>query len=225
MPESQDVELTSGASVRLTRDEGGTWRIGETEVVENGDRYALNDSEFILEYADGHWRRALYTVRTVAGHTDAIDGGLATSARLVGPLAVGFDALGNAYIGDCSDRRVRKVDAVTGRISPYAGTGNWGFSEDGDFAHSVAVQSCFLAVGRSDPLYVADGSRVRRIDTAGAGTTVAGTDAYGYAGDGGLATEAQLDPVTGVAADASGRLYVSGGHRIRRIDTAGISSG
>ena len=128
-------------------------------------------------------------------------------------------------IGDCSDRRVRKVDAVTGRISPYVGTGNWGFSEDGEFAHSVAVQSCFLAVGQSDHLYVAEGSRVvRRIDTTGAITTVAGTDAYGYAGDGGQATEAQLDSVTGVAADAAGNLYVAdfGNHRVRKIDAAGI---
>ena len=97
MPESQDVELTSGASVRLTRDEGGAWRVGETEVVENGYRYAFDDSDFILEFTGGRWRRALYTIRTVAGHTDAIDGGLATSARLLGPLAVGFDALSNAY--------------------------------------------------------------------------------------------------------------------------------
>ena len=221
VPKSQNVELSAGAVVCLTRDEAGTWRIGETEVAENGHRYVHDGREYILEFADGQWRRALYTIRTVAGHHDVVDGIQATSARLFGPRAVAFDTLGNAYIGDCSNRRVRKVDAVSGEISTYAGTGNWGFSEDMGSATDAAVRSCALTVDGADNVYVADGSRVRRIDVAGRITTIAGTEEYGYAGDRGQATEAQLDFVAGVAVDATGNLYVSGGQRIRRIDSAG----
>ena len=88
-----------------------------------------------------------------------------------------------------------------------------------EFPNDVAV----------DPLgnvYIADGDshRVRRVDTDGTITTVAGTGKVGYGGDGGPADEALLWGPNGVAVDRAGNLYISdnGNHRIRRVDGSGI---
>src|SRR5690348_16500614 len=70
-------------------------------------------------------------------------------------------------------------------------------------------------------LYVADAGAhvVREVSSAGAVSIVAGTGVQGFAGDGGLATAAQLDSPMGLAVDASGNLYISDTHnqRIRKI--------
>jgi sugar lactone lactonase YvrE len=68
------------------------------------------------------------------------------------------------------------------------------------------------------------GSTIRKIDSQGKITTVAGSDTAGFAGDGGPATAAQLSKPNGIAFDAQGNLYFAdcGNHRVRKIDTAGI---
>ena len=75
-------------------------------------------------------------------------------------------------------------------------------------------------------VYIADrsNSRIRRIDTDGMITTIAGTGARGYGGDGGPAVGADLNWPFGVALDRTGNLYIadSNNHRIRRVDTAGV---
>ena len=73
------------------------------------------------------------TVTTVAGNGTACtnptaspacgDGGLATGANLGGPMALAFDALGNLYIAEYWNNRVRRVDAVTHTITTVAGNG------------------------------------------------------------------------------------------------------
>ena len=65
---------------------------------------------------------------------------------------------------------------------------------------------------------------MRRIDTAGVITTIAGTGEDGFSGDGGPATEAALSYPAGVATDGAGNVYVAGNHRVRRIDSAGVIS-
>jgi hypothetical protein len=193
-------------------------------VVENSYRHPGDGREYLLGFADGQWSRALYTIRTVAGSDKVVDETSASTARLFSPCDIAFDGLGNAYIGDSGNRRVRKIDAVSGLITTYAGTGNWAFSEDGGLAAETAMYVCSLAVDAQSNVYVADGYRVRRIDTAGTVTTYAGTGELGYAGDGGPATEAQLGEIAAIAADGAGNVYVadSGNHRVRRIDSAGM---
>ena len=223
LPLSQSIELGGGTRITLTRDEAGTWRSG-TQVVENSYRHPGDGREYLLGFADGQWSRALYTIRTVAGSDKVVDETSASTARLFSPCDIAFDGLGNAYIGDSGNRRVRKIDAVSGLITTYAGTGNWAFSEDGGLAAETAMYVCSLAVDAQSNVYVADGYRVRRIDTAGTVTTYAGTGELGYAGDGGPATEAQLGEIAAIAADGAGNVYVadSGNHLVRRIDPAGV---
>ena len=168
-------------------------------------------------------------INTVAGTGERRyggDGGPATSAQLGRPQGVAVDSSGNLYIAANYNRRVRRVDAA-GVINTVAGTGQWGHSGDGGPATSAQLRSPHgVAVDGLGNLYIADtySSCVRRVDTAGVITTVAGTGEWGYSGDGGPATNAQLQRPRGVAVDGLGNLYIadSDNHCVRRVDTAGV---
>jgi DNA-binding CsgD family transcriptional regulator/sugar lactone lactonase YvrE len=169
------------------------------------------------------------SVTTVAGTGESGfggDGGAATDALLSGPegLALGRD--GDLYLADTGNHRIRVVTAASGRIRTVAGSGNSsGFSGDG--AAATAARLSFpraLALDVAGNLYVADSgnNRIRRVDTSGTITTVAGTGTQGFSGDGGAARAADLDTPFGLAIDAAGNLYVadSGNNRIRVLKFA-----
>jgi sugar lactone lactonase YvrE len=82
-----------------------------------------------------------------------------------------------------------------------------------------------VAVDSGGVLYIGDrgNQRVRRVDTDGIITTLAGTGTPGFSGDGERATDAQLREPYGLAVDNSGALYIAdwGNHRVRRVDTDG----
>lgn len=153
------------------------------------------------------------------------DGGPASHARLNFPSAIAVDSQGNLYIADTRNHRVRKVDASTGIIETVAGTGRAGYGGDGGPAVSAALnEPCALVVDHRDRLFVADQSnnRVRMIDLAtGVITTVAGTGASGYSGEG-PAIEAALAGPSGLAVDREGALYIADtfNGRIRMVDLA-----
>ena len=90
-------------------------------------------------------------INTVAG--DSIggyggDGGPATSAKLNNPMSVRLDVLGNMYIADYGNARIRKVDVSTGIITTIAGDGSWFFNGDGILAISARLINC-TATGSS----------------------------------------------------------------------------
>jgi sugar lactone lactonase YvrE len=140
---------------------------------------------------------------------------------------VAVDAAGNLFIADTDNQRVRRVDAVTGTITTVAGTGVVGFGV-GDGGPAAAAPLTYphgVAVDAAGNLFIADtgNSRVRRVDAAtGVITTVAGTGAFGFGGDGGPATGASLDKPYGVAVDAAGNLFIAdtSNHRVRKVDAA-----
>jgi sugar lactone lactonase YvrE len=154
-------------------------------------------------------------------------------AELNLPSSAKFDSLGNMFIGDEGNRRVRRVDAGTQLIDTIIGTGAAGFFGDDGPGTSAMLN---LPVGQSaqpagkvcvDPtdawLYVADtdNHRVRRLDLqSGTITTVAGNGTAAYAGDGGAATAASLSSPVDVDCDAAGNLYICDrdNHAIRRVD-------
>ena len=152
------------------------------------------------------------------------DGGLAVEARMywLGPLA--SDAAGNVYVADRYNYRIRKIDP-NGLISTWAGTGEEGYSGDGGAATGAQLEwTCELVADAVGNVYVAarNSYRIRKIDTAGRISTIAGTGERGTTGDGGPAARAQLrDPCRGIAADDRGNVYVSSGDRIRKIDDSG----
>ena len=172
-------------------------------------------------------------VTTIAGKGfagDSGDGGPATEASLNTPHGVAVDNRGHVFIADSPNHRIRKVDLATGVITTVAGTGQEGFSGDGVPAAAAKLnRPRFLIVAPDGSLLIADTAnyRVRRVNPAGIITTIAGSGAPGYSGDGGPATAARLDDPRGLALDAAGNLYVSNAEgspvpTVRRIDPAGI---
>jgi sugar lactone lactonase YvrE len=152
------------------------------------------------------------------------DGGETASEFRPGGLAV--DAIGNLYIADPVGHRVMKMD-TSGFISTIAGSGIAGDGGDGGPAIDAELNTpSFVAVGGNGEVYISEtvGDRVRKIDNDGIITTVAGSGAVGYGGDGGPATGADLGQPYGLAADAGGNLYIAdpNNFRVRRVDDRGI---
>jgi len=151
------------------------------------------------------------------------DGGAATSAELNAPNDVAVDSAGNIYIADTLNDRIRKVTVSTGIITTVAGNGAGGYSGDGGSATSAEIfQPDGLAVDSAGNIYIADtfNYRVRKVTkSTGIISTVAGDGTYGYSGDGGLATSAELGEPTDVAVDAAGNIYIAdpGFARIRKV--------
>src|SRR5262249_12834388 len=136
------------------------------------------------------------------------------------------------------NNRIRKVDR-DGLISTVVGTGAvvgqpGNFAGDGGPATQAHLQlPTDIVFDAEGNLYVSDGAnnRIRKVDTKGIITTVAGTGEAGFSGDGGLATQAMLDagahdgiPPGALALDADGNLYFAdgGNFRVRKVDKQGI---
>jgi len=167
------------------------------------------------------------TIQVVAGNGVrgySGDYGPATAAMLRFPTGVVVDAVGDIYIADQSDHRIRKVIASTGVIRTIAGDGFNGYSGDGEKASSAELNyPTGVALDPDGNLYIADyfNCRVRKIDAStGIITTVAGNGTCNYSGDGGLATSAALKGPTGVAVDSAGNLYIAdpASNCIRKVD-------
>jgi sugar lactone lactonase YvrE len=154
------------------------------------------------------------------------DGGPATEAQLRGPYDVAVDAAGNLLIVEEDSHRVRKV-SPDGIITTVAGTGKAGFSGDAGPAKEARLDSPHgVAVDAAGNLFIADtqNHRVRKVDTNGIITTVAGSAQPGFGGDGGPATAAQLDSPDGLAVDTAGNLFIADlfNHRVRKVNPEGI---
>jgi sugar lactone lactonase YvrE len=168
-------------------------------------------------------------IGTVAGNggaTYAGDGGPATNAGLYYPYGVTVDAAGNLYIADTYNSCIRKV-AANGIITTVAGNGLQGYSGDGGPAIIAILDNPEnVAVDAAGNLFIADCNNncIRKVDTNGIITTVAGNGAYGYSGDDGQAAGASLAGPTGLALSASGNLFIAdyNNQRIREVDASGL---
>jgi gliding motility-associated-like protein len=161
-------------------------------------------------------------------YTTTGDGGPAISASLMSAGAVCSDKAGNIYIADYTHSRIRKVDP-SGTITTIAGNGTAGFSGDGGSAVNATLNTPWsMATDAAGNLYFADGKnyRIRKIDAvSGIITTVAGTGAEDYSGDGGPALSAAIATITGLFVHKNGDIYLAEAHHtysghVRKIDAA-----
>ncbi len=146
----------------------------------------------------------------VAGYSG--DGGAATSAQLNEPDYVSLDGANNLYIADAQNNRIRMVNASTQIITTVAGNGTQGYSGDGGAATSAELYTpVAVVVNASGYIYIADtgNNRVRKVNTGGIITTIAGNGTSGYAGDGGAATSAEIDYPSGLSLDNPGNIYIA----------------
>lgn len=153
------------------------------------------------------------------------DGGPATNARLRSPWDVTVDNVGNLYIADRFNHRIRRVDTATGIITTVAGNGGTFFNGDNIQATMAAFEPISVFVDGADNLLIADlvNGRIRRVDAiSGIITTVAGNGGFGFNGDHILAVDASLSFPAGIVADEAGDMFIAdnGNNRIRRVDAA-----
>jgi hypothetical protein len=152
----------------------------------------------------------------------------ASDARLASPSAIVYDATGNLYLADSNNHVVRKILKGSGVITTIAGVGTAGFSGDGGAATAAQLDTpTGLALDSSGNLFIADSHNQRIREVAGGIiTTVAGTGTAGFAGDGGLATSAQLALPSAVVLDKSGRLLIAdtNNQRIRAVASGLITT-
>jgi uncharacterized protein (TIGR03437 family) len=173
-------------------------------------------------------------ITTVAGSGSAVpsgDGGQAISAGMQIAIRCAVDSSGNLYIVDqgASANVIRKVDA-NGIITLYAGAyGGTSFSGDGGLATKATMFNLTAdAFDASGNLFLTDqgDQRIRRVDTTGIITTVAGSGTAGYSGDGGVATAAQLNFPGETAIDSAGNLFIldTVNQRVRKVSGGMIST-
>jgi sugar lactone lactonase YvrE len=162
------------------------------------------------------------------------DGGPAASAVLNYPSSVAVDSQGQVYIADQVNFRIRRI-ALNGTINTVVGSGVNGYC--GDFGPAISAclsnpsgvnpnfggKIAFDSVGN---LYIADTKNncIRRVDTNGIISTIAGTTVAGYSGDGGPAVLASLNEPVDVAVGPDDNLYIadSNNHCVRMVDGAGV---
>ena len=160
----------------------------------------------------------------VAGYSG--DGGPATAAQFNSPNGIAVDNMGNIYIDDLGNNRIRMINKSSGNITTIAGTGVAGYSGDGGLATAALLNMPVgVAVDSTGNVYISDtyNSRVRMVDKAtGIISTMVGTGVIGHSGDGGAAISAQIKYPYGVAFDSSGNIYIDDeyDHCIRKVDKA-----
>jgi NHL repeat len=167
----------------------------------------------------------------VGGGRELGDGGPAAAAGLCEATDVALDRHGDIYIADAGlycqgpgANSVRKVDPGGIITTVAGGTGVLGFGGDGGPATEALLNApVAVAVDANDNLYISDSDnfRIRKVDTAGTITTVAGTGKQGHSGDGGPATSARLMGPSGITVDTRGNLYVADFDAVRKIDRSG----
>ncbi|WP_300462104.1 hypothetical protein [Desulfobacula sp.] len=215
--------------------------LGGTQVEQVGIRIAQPPDFLSVYFADSgnscirKINLATGIITTLAGQGTRIgdtgDGGPAIDALLSRAAGVVGDLDGNVIIADTGNNRIRRVDAITGIISPLVNrTGTVGTLGDNGPALDAQIKSPqAMDLDGNGHLFFTEvlNSCIRRVDaTTGIITTVAGIcGTLGYTGDGGLATAATMKKPEGVTVDSSGNVFISdtGNNCIRRVDaTTGI---
>lgn len=183
----------------------------------SGERVVKVDPKGILTTVAGTGKK---------GH--AGDGGDPLKAEFNGIHHLAITPGGDIYLADTFNNTVRKIDAKTGLLTRFAGTGEKGFGGDGGPADQASFSGTFCLAfdARFEKMYIADlgNRRIRMIDMKTTTvSTVAGNGKAGIPEDGADAAKAPLVDPRAVAVDAANNVYIleRGGHALRVVDANG----
>ena len=185
-----------------------------------------NGNVYVADYNNNKIRKInpIGEVTTLAGNGEYNSTeGAGTTASFSNPSGVAVDIVGNVYVADSNNNKIRKISA-TGEVSTLAGSGGLGNSIDGiGTAASFDVPSG-LAIDVAGNVYVADtfNHKIRKISSSGTVTTYAGNSSWGS--DDGEGPAASFFSPKGISVDVTGNVYVadSGNHKIRKITDTGV---
>ena len=186
---------------------------------------------YIADYGNARVRKVNSVtgiITTIAGTGVAGfsgDNDLATSAKIAYPVSVCTDSSDNLYIADYGNNRIRKVDASSGIITTFAGTGVIGYGGDAGLATAAKLtQPTSVFMSTKGNLYIADygNNVVRMVNPAGNIYTIAGSGGYGYTGDHGPAINATFISPSAVCTDTAENIYIAdeGNSAIRVVQKA-----
>jgi hypothetical protein len=139
------------------------------------------------------------------------DNGAATAAQLSDPQGVAVDAAGNLYIADAGNNVIRKINPA-GLITTVAGNGVAGYSGDAGLATAARLYTpTGVAIDGFGNLYIADmlNNVVRKVNTSGVISTIAGNNSLGYSGDNGAAVAAKLHYPSSVSVVGQKTVYIA----------------
>jgi len=201
----------------------------------NPDGMSLDNSGniYISEPTNSRIRKITPTgiISTIAGNGTAGysgDGLQATATEINNPTDVVVDSHGNVFIADEHNHRIRMVN-TSGVISTVAGNGTAGYSGDGFQATAAELDyPAGVYVDAAGNMFIADymNSVIRKVNTSGVISTIAGNGGIGYTSDGVAATSSELNYPIGVTTDPAGNVIIAdnSNNRIRLVNTSGIIS-
>jgi hypothetical protein len=180
--------------------------------LDSSDNLYITDGAAVREIV-----KATGVINTIAGNANVAgfsgDGGPATTALLNSPRGMAVDAAGDVFIADINNNEVREVVKATGNIIAFAGTGTAGYTGDGGAANLAELSHpSEVVLDPAGDLFIADNNNsvIREVLKAtGDIVTVAGNHTYGYSGDGGPATSAEIENPFGLTRDAVGDLFIA----------------
>ena len=164
-------------------------------------------------------------ITTVAGTGEpgsSGDGGPGLRAQLREPNDCFLDGRSGLLIADIQDQRIRRLDLTTGIITTFAGNGDKARAGDGRTATAASILGArAVCMDQRGNTYICEreGNGIRKVDTSGIMSTIAGTGERGYSGDGGPARTATWGAPKAIRCDQHGNLLVvdTENHAIRRI--------
>ena len=187
--------------------------------------FDTNGNLYVVDFY-GHKIRMITpagVVTTLAGSgSPAFANGTGTNASFNYPWGIVTDNLGNLYISDRDNGRIRKLVIATGVVTTLAGNGS-GTSTDGTGTNAIVSYPTGLTIDpATGTMIVADGIRIRRVTFAGVVTTIAGNTTT--ASIDGVGTNASFNGPLGLAVDSAGNIFVGEqtGYRIRKITPVGL---
>jgi len=182
----------------------------------SGNVFVADESNHRIRKIDSSGVVTTFAGDGTSGYLD----GTGTNAKFNCPSAVAVDSSGNVFVADSPNYRIRKIYS-SGVVTTLAGDGTSGYL-DGTGTNAKLGYINGIAVDSDGNLFVTDQTnrRIRKIDSSGVVTTLAGDGTSGYLN--GIGTNAKFDGLSGIAVDSDGNLFVADmyNHRIRKIDSS-----
>jgi hypothetical protein len=198
------------------------WPTGIT-IDKTGNIFIADNGNNVIRKVDTTGIISTIAGNGLAGYSG--DGGFAIGCQLSSPTGIAIDDSGNIYIADYGNNVIRKINSF-GIITTIAGNGVSGLGDGGSAMLATFNGPYGITLDKNNCIYITDlfDYRVRKINTSGIISTIAGNGIQGYTGDGGPAINAEISTPNFLCVDTANNIFVPDwkNHVVRKIDKSGI---